>query len=290
MAQAMLDKGGEFARGKRGSSFLLSDEIKRAAAPLILSTTYPLNHSATKKLVIGLQPDMNGHFDPVIKLINREETIGIALDTETWPDIVELIDEIMEYYNGDGFGPLAQPDPAQVGQYKISFTTSYGKKAIGFDRWRKQSDPEAELLVDGAKNRKKHYHTPPLLMQKQTFEGLIQLVVCVDERIHRLRRYTTDVNKCFDNIVVTLRTKIPDVLPPENLTISSVQEFIRKFAKDLKLSAQNSGLSLVFLEHYFDIIYAELTALCVPLIMNELKSKKIARRNPLLPAQYGAWR
>lgn len=285
----MLDRGADVAGGKRANPFLLSDEIKRLAAPLILSTTYPLNRSATKKLVIGLQPQMDGHFEPSIKLINKEETAGIALNCDTWADVTDHVGGIMEYYDSTGFSAIRQRDPVQLGEYKIVYTTSYGKKAIAFDHCRKQPESVAVLMDCEPENQKKFYHPPPLLLQKSTFEGLIQLIVCVDERLHRLHRYSADVDKCFDSIVANLRVKLPDE-PMEDLTIPKVQNLLKKHEKDLKNSAQNSGMSLVFLEHFFNITYAELTVLCVPLIINEMKKKKIAKRNPVLPPQYGAWR
>ena len=64
----------------------------------ILTSTYPLNNSASKKVVVGLYYSKNSKcFKPFIQLLNSHYTHGLKLNSNTWSDIQNRFQDITYY-------------------------------------------------------------------------------------------------------------------------------------------------------------------------------------------------
>lgn len=263
---------------------LSAEEIKRLETPLILSTTYALNRSATKKICVGLQPRSNGCIEPIIKLMTNQSGSGggIVLDSPAWTMLQTHIPTIDEYFktglvNAWQANWLTQiPKPIQIGNQKIIFTASFGEKAVVFDRDTSMELQQQPSVDDGfeddqPRRKKLRCYTPSVIMQKPTFQGLCDIVVCVDERFRRLERFKDNVQKCVDIMCHELRQFLPSDESPESIHEIRVKDLIDAHRGPLKESVERR-LDPAFVEHFFNIVFAELTTLCIPYVTQALKN------------------
>ena len=154
-----------------------------------LTTTYPLNNSASKKVIDGLYYSKNFKcFKPFIQLLNSHYTHGLKLNSNTWSVIQNRFQDITLYF--DNLGNIERNDKIRLNDVDIIFTTSYGTKSVIFDRG----------FTNQESTKRRKTYTPAVIMQKRTFEGLKRTAVCIDERFHRLERITSLVNQCKDLI------------------------------------------------------------------------------------------
>ena len=99
----------------------------------ILTSTYPLNNSASKKVVVGLYYSKNSKcFKPFIQLLNSHYTHGLKLNSNTWSDIQNRFHDITLYF--ENLGNIERNDKIRLNDVDIIFITSYGTKSVIFDR------------------------------------------------------------------------------------------------------------------------------------------------------------
>lgn len=240
----------------------------RSRNQLLLSTTYGLNASASKKLTVGLEIQPNGTFEPVVRLINHS-TYGIILDSSSWTILLQNVDKITSYFALD-YNILCSTweEPIVMGEYNLRFTTSHGSKAIIFDP-RTDAVNDEGYDSEGFIAKKQKLYTPAIVMQKTTFDGLKNVIVCVDERFRRFYRLASSINQCKKQLV----QEICEYLAAEDAKSSS-EDFIKKVIsvkfEHLK-ERTRSNLQQGFIEYYFDIVILELTTLFLDDIANEVR-------------------
>ncbi|EFN79641.1 hypothetical protein EAI_08602 [Harpegnathos saltator] len=94
---------------------------------MLLSTTYSLNTSDTKRMQIGLQASNDGTtFEPTIKLSGNTST-EIQFDFATWEKFKEYMKYIDDYLHSV---TRVVPEPVHINYMTITFTTAYGTRAI----------------------------------------------------------------------------------------------------------------------------------------------------------------
>ncbi|EFN87065.1 uncharacterized protein LOC112589874 [Harpegnathos saltator] len=94
---------------------------------MLLSTTYPLNTSHTKRMQIGLRASNDGTtFEPTIKLSGNTST-GIQFNFATWEKFKEYMKYIGDYLHSV---TRAVPEPVHINDVTITFITAYGARAI----------------------------------------------------------------------------------------------------------------------------------------------------------------
>lgn len=257
------------------------------ASPLILSTTYSLNHSATKKITVGLQLRVDGSIQPIVQFQNNSSSGGIVFDSEAWSLLQSHLPAVSKFFTGGQKVTASMghrvPAPIRVGDNEILFTSAYGSKAVAFDRYRRGEFLEAEdHLEDEGPTRKYGKYAPVILMQKGTFNGLLNILVCVDERFRRLQRNVTHVQKCADVLCAELQLHIPIGQLTDNVDCFEVRELIKNNNKSLK-EAVRLRQDASFADHTFPIVFLELSVLCTEYIAHELR-KALAARKKLTPA------
>lgn len=261
--------------GKQPSVYrMLTDEEKRRLeTPLILGTTYTLNQSETKKVSIGLQPRANGIIQPIIKLQNNTMTGGLVFEATEWNLLQTQLSEVSKYFKEGGqkivWGSTWRtPSPIEIGEFQLMFTSSYGAKSIVFDR--RTTAPIEPCIVEASEPKKRKNYSPAVVMQKTSFDGLMNIVVCLDERFKRLQRNITHVQKCVEILCSELLLYIPETETPDKINDLRVKELITNNFKVLR-DAVKLRLDPSFVELTFGIVFLELTVLCVSFITNELK-------------------
>lgn len=256
---------------------LTEDEKKRLELPLILGTTYALNQSETKKVSVGLQLRDDGSIQPVAKLQNNSMAGGIVFESKDWNLLQTHLPAISKYFEGGqktAWGSdWRSPSPIRVADCEIRFTSSFGTKSIAFDRRGLETIAEKDDDKDeglGTPPKKRRKYSPAIVLQKPSFDGLIALMVCTDERFRRLQRHVAQVQLCFDVLVAELLMYIPSKETRENIDSFRVKDLIKNNFKALKESVKRR-LDPSFVEFTFGIVFLELTVLGIPLIILEIR-------------------
>lgn len=251
---------------------LSHEEVTRLEASLILGTTYPLNQSETKRISVGLQPQVNGDIRPIIKLQNNNSSGGIVFDSAGFSKLQNHYPAIAKFFTG-GTNPVwgsswRTPAPITIENCEIIFTTSFGAKAVVIDR--RLSDHIKEIENGESTSKKSRNYTPAIVMQKITFEGLCNLTPCIEERFRRLQRIAPSVFGCMNMLCAELILHIPPSNIDTDIDETRIKELIKNNCKTLK-DAIRFRLDVPFADQYFGIVFVESTTLCVPYITNELK-------------------
>lgn len=275
MAQAMLDQkeyilpNGDSERKRKRvvmTETTVDMEIKRHLNFSLLSTTYPLNTSCSKKIVVGLLYNHDtDNFEPTITLLNYQYSTGLNFDSETWTRLQEAFTEISRYFDS---GSRYQPSKMNIGKLDIVFTSSYGIKSVIFDLPRIFEDTKQ----GGCKKR---MYTPAVVLQKRTFQGLRRVSVCVEERFNRLRRIASEVNQCKSFVFNEIKDlfSASDMDQPNDVILSIISDKSRKIKDSVKSKFDKKNK--VFLEHHFDMAFFEMIYVCSGIFYNLLKQHYI---------------
>lgn len=241
--------------------------LKKSQGNLVLATTYGLNKSISKKIVVGLGLGVdNETFVPVIKL--ESSSSCCILNTTEWTLLADELDTIAEYLDSSGDSSAEWYfEHITLGSCNITFTTSHGSKSITFVPVNtseesdgadfEEEEENAEASNEGVK-RKRSYQ-PAIVMQKATFDGLKTVFVCVEEQLHRLQRIANNVNRCKKLYIeyIAERVKIQGHREPSlrRITLISTREYESARAY-IKTQVEDE-----FTNNYCDIVLLELTKL-----------------------------
>lgn len=244
--------------------------LKKSQGNLVLATTYGLNKSISKKIVVGLGLGVdNETFVPVIKL-ESSSSCCIYLNTTEWTLLADELDTIAEYLDSSGDSSAEWYfEHITLGSCNITFTTSHGSKSITFapvntseESDRADFEEEEEEKNAGASNecgKRKRSYQPAIVMQKTTFDGLKTVFVCVEEQLHRLQRIAHNVNRCKKLYIeyIAERVKIQGVREPSlhRIALISTREYESARAY-IKTQVEDE-----FTNNYCDIVLLELTKL-----------------------------
>lgn len=169
-----------------------SEGAKNLNRSLLFASTYLLNNSGTKKVYVGLEYNNSaGEYQPIIELKNTQYSKGLRIGIDTWTELENKLEDISTYFKprSDALC-IQQQERIKIKNMDIILTTSYGMKSVMFVLQQQQ-----EPLYYISKKKKKAL-MPSITMQKRTFDGLKNIVVCMNERYRRLERILTDINKC----------------------------------------------------------------------------------------------
>lgn len=255
---------------------LTQDEKKKLEAQLILSTTYPLNQSETKRITVGLQTLMNGSIRPIIKLQNNNSPGGVIFESLGFSSLQNNLPKIADYFVG-GQNPVwgsswRTPSPIRIDECEIIFTTAFGAKSIVFDVPTTEQDENSE-----PPRKKARTYSPSVVMQKTTFEGLCNILPVVEERFRRLQRVAPHVNMCIHLLCAELILHIPQKDTHEKIDELRIKDLIKNNYQSLK-EAVKMRLDATFVENYFGVVFMEATIWCVPFVTNELKKAVVDQR------------
>lgn len=241
--------------------------------PVIMSTTYPLNNSGSKKITVGLQPQYNNRFEPVVKLAGNYSHRTVIFNQSEWVGFKTHLTTIRQYFATKQAGPA---QTIHLGNYMISFSTSYGMKSITITP--ANQPMSAERVVWGASVQqglatpeKRESSLNAIVMQKPSFDGLFNMTTCVDERFRRLQRFSGDVTKCLSDIAMSLHTQIPGQ-QSTGFTDADAERYILENIYKFKDATRASCVNPAFVEHYFDIVFFEIASMCKKTLLTELRN------------------
>lgn len=255
--------------------------LKKSERHLVLSTTYGLNISWSKKITVGLRLRIDGTFEPVIRLINNYSS-GVSLTVAAWEDLIEsfeLVDTYLDKKDAKSENKLYDltNDTIALDNSMMRFTTAHGSRVVAF--YTRASDvPESADDGDEASEgpssaKKSKTYTPMIVMQKGTFDGLKNIACCISARLTRLESLMKDVNvskdamvKYFASVLLIRKMKSP--------TLQQIGALVCEEA-DTAREVVSLQCDTNFKDMYFEIVFAELSRLFLAYIIADVRQSVI---------------
>ncbi|KAL6416498.1 hypothetical protein ACFW04_013028 [Cataglyphis niger] len=221
---------------------------------LLLSTTYGLNASYTKKIHVGLQATSENCFVPVVKLTGNYAD-GICLDTDTWRQFQINMEQMKQYLCEN---QKSKPSPIIINNISIGFTTAYGTRAVIVSYKENEGQPaNNNATQEQPPLKKQKTYNVAIVMQKASFVGLEDIARCVDAHLARLIPITDTVNACSKYLINEIELKLPSAYIDYEIIKLTVRGNFEEIERDVRTQINN----LPFLDVYFNIVFEELLSL-----------------------------
>ncbi|XP_072763508.1 uncharacterized protein [Anoplolepis gracilipes] len=239
---------------------------------MLLSTTYGLNSSYTKKIHVGLMASDGEELDflPIVKLSSHSAE-GICFDMESWQKFQENMEQMSLYLNGDKI----KQSTIIIDKIIINFTTAYGARAVlVVYRENVQEDLPSENIEDTNANgptAKKRKTYSVAVMQKATFLGLENIVGCVNARLNQLNLISNSVNECARYLINEIEINLPI---NSNINSSIIKLLINSNSKEIERNVRIQLKDLLFLNIYFEITFLEISSLYLNQIVHMIVTKR----------------
>lgn len=245
---------------------------------MLLTTTYGLNNSHTKTLHVGLQISNAGVFVPLVKL-SGSNADGLYFDADSWQQFLLNMPLMREYLSGNN---KLKPNPITVNNITINFTSAYGAKSILLAYKENEEDHSTEntggedLRREEATEdssppaKKRRTYAVAIVMQKTTFQGLENVVKCVDAHLNHLQLLSASVNECARYLINEIELKLPTSYIDQEI----IKLTLRGNYDEIERCVRTQINDLTFLDMYFNIIFLELTSLRLNEILHIILSKR----------------
>ena len=92
---------------------------------VMFATSYNLNSSFTKQVVIGVEFNETGKLDKILKLISSHPQCSISLSLQNWKTFKKYFDLINAFFNGD-----EAKGEINCGSFQLRFDHFCGKKTV----------------------------------------------------------------------------------------------------------------------------------------------------------------
>lgn len=223
---------------------------------LLLSTTYGLNNSHTKRIHVGLQATKEGLFAPVVELTGNYAE-GICFDANSWLKFQENMGLVEEYFSE--INNKLKPDPLIVDNICINFTTSYGARSIlvAYKEENSSTLPTAGETHDFPPAKKRKTYAVAIVMQKTTFLGLKNVTGCVNAHLALLQTLEANVNKCMQYLIKEIELNLPKSYVNRDI----VKLTFKGNYDDIERNVRTQINDLTFLDNFFNLIFVEMTSL-----------------------------
>jgi len=222
---------------------MCNEEGRNERFHMLLSTTYGLNNSQTNE----------GIFKPLVKLSGNNAN-GIYFDADSWQEFLHNMGIMSEYLAGDN---KLKPNPITIKNIYISFTTAYGARSILVTYKENEEEHSMENIVGELRRsketadssptaKKRRTYTVAIVMQKTTFQGMENVVNCVDAHLKHLQ---------------FLAKEIELKLPRSYIDCDIIKLTLKGNYDEIERNVRTQINDLTFLDMYFNIIFLELTSL-----------------------------
>ncbi|OXU18076.1 hypothetical protein TSAR_006918 [Trichomalopsis sarcophagae] len=240
---------------------------------LLLSTTYALNKSNSKRVCIGLEySDGNG---PMYK--------NITLDENSWTLLKDQFDAITAYLNNSYsfYHEFGHQVKIYLTNHDLNFAVAYGIKSITIDERPKNTQPsgeDEEGEIDQPVCKKMKTSNPPgIVMQHPIFEGLRLHSSLVDQRLDALKTLVGKINRTYVYVLQYLKTALEaEELRNIKNILTDFKEFkqfysrhniaIEGFVLDKMVDDNNDK----FKEQYLRIVLSEILVSGLPFIAKDV--------------------
>ncbi|XP_072750089.1 uncharacterized protein [Anoplolepis gracilipes] len=239
---------------------------------MLLSTTYGLNSSYTKKIHVGLMASDGEELDflPIVKLSSYSAE-GICFDMESWQKFQENMEQMSLYLNGDKI----KQNTIIIDKIIIKFTTAYDARAVLVAYRENMQDLPSENIEDtnanGPTPKKRKTYSVAIVMQRATFLGLENIVGCVNVRLNQLNLISNSVNECARYLMNEIEINLPI---NSNINSSIIKLLIKSNSKEIERNVRIQLKDLSFLDIYFEITFLEIISLYLNQIVHMIVTKR----------------
>lgn len=239
---------------------------------MLLSTTYGLNFSYTKKIHVGLQTSINDDFDfqPFIKFSSKGAD-GICFNMVEWQKFQENMKLMSDYLNGNNI----TLNSIVIDKIIINFTTAYGARALLLT-YRENAQEVQPLENTTTKEeisatKKQRTYSLAIVMQRASFLGLENILDCVNANLNRLNIITTSVNECAKYLINEIHIRLPISGYIENDIIKLTY---KSNCQEIQTNVRTQLKNLTFLDDQFEIVFLELIALYFDRIVHIIRLQR----------------
>ncbi|XP_067216564.1 uncharacterized protein [Linepithema humile] len=240
---------------------------------MLLSTTYGLNFSYTKKIHVGLQTSINSDefdFQPFVKFSSKGAD-GICFNMAEWQKFQENMKQMSDYLNGNSI----TANSIIINKIIINFTTAYGARALLLTY--RENGQEVQPLENTT--TKEEIHAPKkrwtyslaIAMQRASFLGLENILECVNANLNRLNIITTSANDCAKYLINEIQIRLPIVGYIENDIIKLA---FKSNCREIQTNVRTQLKDLTFLDDQFEIVFLELIALYFDQIVHIIRFQR----------------
>lgn len=230
---------------------------------LFFSTSYRMNKSFSKLVDIGFFW-RSGVPERVVRVTDSCHR-GITFNIDGWNRFCLDVQQCLTHFDNNDFnGPviesISHPD------YTIRFTTSYSDKAIIIIE-----TPQDDEGVTG----------PSVVMKKVSFDSLVALIPCVDQRLDELAKIEETVISCREEIVTYVIEKMRTDGNFINTSASDAIELIVKLYRDhmTKTVINNLKQAKPDTSDKHELILSEIITLFLDDIVYLVRKKSCAKRS-----------
>ena len=171
-------------------------------ATLLLNTVYTLNKSRTKSIVIGFdqidgEQEEVRHFlhEPVLQIVDSGFN-GIQFTCGQWLCLKKVFGDVTRYFEDDDDDDLRDRRVYGDG-WSLRFTYSHSAKAI-------EIEDDRRIRTDGEPVKRARHS---VVMKKVTFDGIREIVNCVDNRFDYLNSIKKSVSSFYKLVIEFMENK-----------------------------------------------------------------------------------
>jgi len=169
-----------------------------------------------------------------------------------------------EYLTGDN---KLKPNPVTIKNIYISFTTAYGARSILVTYKENEEEHPMENIVGELRKKetddsspsakKRRTYAVAIVMQKTTFQGMENVVNCVDAHLKHLQSLADNINECAQYLIKEIELK----LPRSYIDCDIIKLTLKGNYDEIECNVRTQINDLTFLNMYFNIIFLEITSL-----------------------------
>ena len=261
----MSKRGATSESGDKGDLARSGNGERNEHRVMLLSTAYGLNSSFTKTIHVGLRNLNSDEFDfePCVKL-SAKGPDGIYFNMTEWQQFQQNMEIMADYFDGGN----TKPNPIIFEKIRVNFTTAYSARAILITYC--QIDP-AEDSTDANAPKKRKIYPVAIVMQRASFQGLENIMECVNANLSQLNIIASSVNECAKYLVNEIRINLPVKGYIESAIIKLALETKRQ---EIKKNVRIQLKDLTFLDAYFEIVFPEFIALCFNEIVRVIRMQR----------------
>jgi hypothetical protein len=230
------DQKSRYGKPQHEQKMNQSKEVTDLKSRELFRTIYPMNKSGSKQIIIGLDPCQN--FAPTL-LLCKSGWSGYRLSLEGWQTLLSSLDFITGYFMNtlqDGHETTLNLSMTE----KITLRHQFNSKLISFSKTEDDSNG--------------------LTIAKPTWEGLLNIIPCINHTLNVFTNICGDVSRFFDALCTEITNQLPSnftSLPPQANKMKIVQSILREIPFDA-VPYQNTETS-------FDVYkcFYEMQAFCL---------------------------
>lgn len=214
----------------------------------ILTAAYPLNKSATKQMLVGLEYDhyTDDVYKPVIRLTSKDFR-GIAFSTDSWIQLKETFPDIYKYFHED----TDFEDRRIYGDgWVVRFTHSHKERAVEIE--------ERVRKVPSSSSSKCFKYS--MTMKKVTFDWLHEYVYrAIDYRLRYLKSIARNVSCVAAELITFIKNEASAGHDAQ------IQEYTASMITDVEINLKN--IDVEYIKKNIDLyLKEEEETLCRPII------------------------